>query len=104
MTNDEWKRAGELAPNPVLFNERITPESVIQGNYFGNGNCYFMSALAGLARFPNRIIRLFPMTQINPNGIYIVKLFHKGVFKEIIVDDYVPSKSGKPLFAPFINN
>jgi hypothetical protein len=41
-----WKRIPELVNNPVLFDNKIEPNQVIQGSL---GDCYFLSAIAALA-------------------------------------------------------
>lgn len=50
-----------------------------------------MSAIAGLAEKDSRIKSIFPNLTINKNGIYMARVLHKGVFREVVVDDYFPT-------------
>lgn len=54
------------------------------------GDCYFLSAIAGLAEKDHRIKSVFPNLEINKNGIYMARILHKGVLREVVVDDYFP--------------
>jgi len=93
-----WKRLDEVVKNPVFIDQSISPGDIMQGAI---GNCYFLSAIAGLAERPNRVTNIFGELEINKNGIYMARVLHGGVFKEILVDDYIPidPKSGKPIGA-----
>lgn len=78
---------GEIIENPIFESDNFTPADILQGQL---GNCYFLSAIAGIAEKPNRIKKMFPNTDINPNGIYMAKMLFRGVYQEVIVDDYFP--------------
>jgi hypothetical protein len=67
--------------------ENFAPADILQGKL---GNCYFLSAIAGLAEKPYRIKKIFPNYDMNKNGIYMARLLHRGVYQEVVVDDYVP--------------
>ena len=49
-----------------------------------------MSAIAGLAEKDYRVKSIFPNLEINANGIYMARILHKGVFQEVVIDDYFP--------------
>lgn len=89
-----WKRVGDIIKNPVFISNSIDPGDILQGRV---GDCYFLSAIAGLAEKDNRIKAIFPNLEISKNGIYMARILHKGVLKEVVVDDYFPvsKKDGK---------
>lgn len=84
----------------MFFADDVNPNDILQGFVAGSGNCYLMSAIANLAKNPNRIKKIFGNKEISNEGIYYVKLFYKGAFKEIVIDDFIPVGSyNTPLFA-----
>lgn len=59
-----------------------------------------MCALASLAERPSLVERLFVTKEINPNGIYRVKLCKNGEWVTVTVDDFFPCYPlGSPLFS-----
>jgi hypothetical protein len=62
----------------------IEPTDIIQSSVLGD--CYFMSAVAALAKKSKRILRLFSSIDINPNGIFMARLMFKGILQEVVVD------------------
>ncbi len=83
-----WQRVEKIIPNPIFVGGgSIDPSDILQGRI---GDCYFLSAIAGLAEKNSRIERIFPSLTINKNGIYMARVLHRGVFKEVVVDDYFP--------------
>lgn len=76
----------------------MSPHDIMQG---GVGDCYFLSAIAGLAERESRIKNIFGDLTYSKNGIYMGRVFHGGVYKEIVVDDYFPisKKTGRPVAA-----
>jgi hypothetical protein len=62
----KWVRLREIYKNPVFFADDVSPNDIIQGYIVGAGNCYFMSALANLARTPSRIKQIFGSTELSP--------------------------------------
>ena len=57
------------------FFHNIDPADVKQGYL---GDCYFLSSLASLAEFPERVKKVFSIQEINSAGIYAVELFING--------------------------
>ena len=84
---------------PEFFSNGIKPNDILQGYITGSGNCYLMSAIASLARNLSRIKHIFGNTEVSNEGIYYVRLFYKGVFKEVIIEDFIPVSSSGPVFA-----
>lgn len=66
------------------------------------GDCYFLSTIAALAEWPERIRKLF-MNKVYPDwsledifsssskyGCYFVNILDMGENKEVVMDDYFP--------------
>lgn len=51
-----WKRATEIFTKPALYEGKIEPNDILQGNM---GDCYLLSTLAAIAEYPDRIRRIF---------------------------------------------
>ena len=79
-----WKRASEVYPNYVLFNENIDPSDIKQGQL---GDCWFLSSLAAVAEKPERIKALIYNQYANSAGCYLVKFYVNGLIKGVLVDD-----------------
>lgn len=62
----------------MFVSDNFTPSDILQGKI---GNCYFLSAVAGLAEEPYRIKKLFPNTTLNKNGIYMARILHNGIYQ-----------------------
>ena len=70
-----WKRANEVFKNPQLFEGKVEPNDIMQGNL---GDCYLLSTLAAIAEDASRIKKLFISTDTSPEGIYAVDLVWRG--------------------------
>ena len=81
-----------------LFLDETTIDDIKQG---GLGDCYFLSSLASLTKYPQLIDTIFKTEGISPNGYYEIILFIDGKPQIVIVDDYVPvyKKNKYPCFA-----
>lgn len=66
------------------------------------GDCYFLCVISDLAEIPDRIKNLFPIKTANAEGRYLVRICDMGEWKEIVVDDWIPSiktaKGYRPAF------
>ncbi len=84
----EWARCCDVLGQGEfnLFNE-ISPEKLRQGDI---QNCYFLCALAVLAERPSLIKRLFEVDEPIPEGAYAVWLNTNGIWRQTIVDDFLP--------------
>ena len=70
-----------------LFSEKIEMGDVIQGQL---GDCYFLSSVANLCKFPSLIMNLFKTKDTNKDGFYEIILHIDGKPQIVIVDDYLP--------------
>lgn len=82
-----WKRATEIFPECLLFEDEIVAGDIMQGSL---GNCYFLSAIAAITEFPNLIHKIFKTNTLNESGYYEIALFIDGEWQIVIVDDYLP--------------
>ena len=83
----EWKRARDLVQDPMLFEDKISVDSLRLGEI---ANTYYLSALSALSQFPNLINQLFITKKINQECVYQISLFIDGEFQTVFIDDYVP--------------
>lgn len=81
-----WARAPDVIPHMKIF-EGISPNDINQGEI---GDCYFLCCLSALAERPVYIERLFDTDKVNEQGVYAVWLNINGMWREIILDDYIP--------------
>ena len=86
----------EFYPNAVVFSDTISPNDIKQGAL---GTCYFLAALSGFAEVPERVKTRFITQEVNAAGIYLVTFFINGILSPVIIDDYFPTKNGKPCFS-----
>ena len=90
-------RAKDILGNDYsLFSEQIEINDVIQGSI---GDCYFMTAVANLSKYPNKVKQMFKQSEKNEKGFYEIEVFIDGKKQIIIVDDYIPAyKSNKNIY------
>lgn len=91
----EWKRASEMYPDVKVFDSSISPSDINQGAL---GNCYFLAVLSAMAENEENVRKRFIFTEPNAAGVYLVNLFINGYETPVIVDDWFPSKWGRPAF------
>ncbi len=87
--NFEWCRVEEIydSKNYSVFYEGIQIEDIIQGKIC---DCYFLSVLGSLCKFPKLIERLFYFIEKTKEHIYGIYFFINGNKKLVLVDDYFP--------------
>ena len=99
---EEFKDIKFVRPNEIfgdnykLFSGKIEFDDVKQG---GLGDCYFLSTVANLCKFPGLIADLFVIKEKNPDGYYEIILMIDGKPQIVIVDDFIPVRmtdSNKP--------
>ena len=73
-------------------------DDVIQGKL---GDCYFLSSVANLCKFPSLIMKLFKTKEKNADGFYEILLYIDGRPQIVIVDDYLPvdKRTKRPVYA-----
>ena len=71
-----------------VIREAARPEDVCQGAL---GNCWFAGALSVVAQLPELIERICVTKELNPNGVYHLRLCQAGQWLDIAVDDLFPT-------------
>ena len=87
----EWKRAKDLVQDPMLFEDKVTIDSLRLGEI---ANTYFLSTLSALSQFPNLISQIFITKKLNQECVYQVSLFIDGEFQIVYIDDFIPVLKG----------
>ena len=84
--------------NYCLFSKKIEMGDVQQGSL---GDCYFLSSVANICKFPNMVQKLFRQKTKNQYGYYEIFLFIDGKRQIVIVDDYLPAfkRNKSPCYA-----
>lgn len=79
-----------------MFKSGVTPDDIVQGAL---GDCYLLAVLSSLAEEEQAIKARFITKTVNKAGIYLMTFFINGVETPVVVDDFVPSRRGKPVFS-----
>ena len=96
----QWKRVREIFKNLKLkLFDSIDPNNLMQKDLC---NYYFASAVSALAENPFRITKLFEKQEVNDMGCYFVRICQDGVWRYIVVDDYIPINEMEPKKPAFI--
>ncbi|XP_067418011.1 calpain-5-like [Emydura macquarii macquarii] len=99
-----WKRPGELCADPRLFVDGISASDLHQGAL---GNCWFVAAASCLASAPIAWKKVIPKPREqdwrpgSPDlyaGIFRFRLWRFGRWREVCVDDRLPTRQGRLLF------
>ena len=87
-----WARAEEIydTQNYDVFHNGATCDDIIQGSL---GDCYFLSVLGSLCKYPKLISRLFKSTNKSNNHQYGINLYLNGIWKMVLIDDYFPARN-----------
>jgi calpain-15 len=87
--NFKWCRIEEIidSKNYSLFGDGIEIEDIIQGKI---SNCYFLSVLGSLCKFPELIENLFYTKEQTKQHIYGIYFYINGQKKLVLIDDYLP--------------
>ena len=84
-----WCRAEEIfgSEDFQVFHDGVLDDDILQGAL---GDCYFLSAIAGLCKFPKLIEKLFYFKEKSEEHCYGVYFCINGSWELVLVDDYVP--------------
>ena len=87
-----WARAEEIydTQNYHIFHEGVTCDDIIQGSL---GDCYFLSVLGSLCKYPKIIEKLFYSKEIPKSHQYGIFFFINGAWKLILIDDFFPARN-----------
>ena len=87
--NISWARAEDIfnSKNYQVFYQGINNEDIIQG---GLGDCYFLSAVAALCKFPKMVEKLFYIKEKSQEHCYGCYYRISGIWKLVLIDDYFP--------------
>jgi hypothetical protein len=97
--NVSFARPSEIFGNDYqLFSGKIEVDDIKQGIL---GDCYFLTALGNLCKFPGFILNLFKTKTVNKDGYYEIIMIIDGEPRIVIIDDYLPvhSFNRQPCFA-----
>ena len=89
----QWARVENIfgSKNYQVFYQGINKDDIIQG---GLGDCYFLSAVAALCKYPELIEKLFLIKAKSNEHCYGCYYRINGIWKLVIVDDYIPCYGG----------
>ena len=85
----KWARAEQIfnSKNYQVFYQGVEADDIIQG---GLGDCYFLSAVAALCKYPKLVERLFYIKQKSEEHCYGCYYRINGIWQLVLVDDYIP--------------
>ena len=85
----QWARAENIfgSKNYQVFYDGINKDDIIQG---GLGDCYFLSAVAALCKYPELVEKLFLIKTKSNEHCYGCYYRVNGIWKLVLVDDYLP--------------
>ena len=85
----QWARVENIfgSKNYQVFYEGINKDDIIQG---GLGDCYFLSAVAAVCKYPELVEKLFLIKTKSNEHCYGCYYRINGIWKLVLVDDYLP--------------
>ncbi|CBZ28146.1 putative calpain-like cysteine peptidase [Leishmania mexicana MHOM/GT/2001/U1103] len=96
---DQWVSIRDLYPSGV--NQPLLPEAFSR-EQFGQGNhyeCFMISALATLIRFPDVIRNCFVTKKVRQDGRYTFQFFRGQEWVRVEIDDTIPLEDDAVLYA-----
>ncbi|KAH9593132.1 Peptidase C2 [Trypanosoma melophagium] len=96
--SNQWIRIGELYPvggsQPLLPSE-FSREQFGQGNHY---ECFMLTALSTLVRFPDVIRNCFVSKNVRRDGRYTFQFFRGKEWVKVEIDDYIPLDDDEVLY------
>ena len=96
----QWLRPHQLVSDPALYVDGTSRRDVIQGIL---GDCWLLSTCAALAKKEELLHRVLPPDQplSGPNytGKIRLKIWQFGEWKDVFIDDKLPTVNGKYIYA-----
>ena len=85
----KWCRIEEIfdSKNYSIFHDGIAVQDIVQGKIC---DCYFLSVLGSLCKFPELVEKLFYFKEKTKEHIYGIYFYINGHKKLVLIDDYVP--------------
>ena len=87
-----WARPEDVygTQNYDVFHEGATCDDIIQGSL---GDCYFLSVLGSLCKYPKIIEKLFLSTEKSKTHQYGINFYINGIWKIVLIDDCFPARN-----------
>uniref|UniRef100_A0A914E1H8 Calpain catalytic domain-containing protein n=1 Tax=Acrobeloides nanus TaxID=290746 RepID=A0A914E1H8_9BILA len=97
VENIVWQRPQQLVKNPKFIADGQNRTDIKQG---GIGDCWFLAAIANLTMCEKLFFKVVPMDQSFSKehgyvGIFRFNFWQYGTWKEVIVDDLLPTIEGR---------
>lgn len=54
------------------------------------GDCYFISGILSISRYPSRVKNIFVIQEVNPSGLICFNIFIRGIPRILCIDDIIP--------------
>ncbi|KAL7697109.1 calpain-like cysteine peptidase [Lotmaria passim] len=96
--SEDWKRIKDIYPSGV--NQPLLPETFSR-EQFGQGNhyeCFMLSALSTLIRFPDVIRSCFVTKKVRQDGRYTFQFFRGEEWVKVEIDDRIAMEEGEVLY------
>ncbi|ORC80774.1 calpain-like cysteine peptidase, partial [Trypanosoma theileri] len=96
--SNHWVRIGELYPggwDQPLLPPEFSREQFGQGNHY---ECFMLTALSTLVRFPDVIQNCFVSKNVRRDGRYTFQFFRGKEWEVVEIDDYIPLDEDEVLY------
>jgi hypothetical protein len=95
----EWRRARDLHPSPRFVAEEISLSDCVAGRLT---DCGVAASVAALAASTEIFAAVVPpgqgFHQAEYAGIFHFRFWHHGQWNDVVVDDFLPTVDGKPVY------